>query len=203
MVAERKAAALKQQRSVETRDALLVGAARVFARLPYAEARHRDIASEAGVSEGSLYFHFGTKAEIANAVLAAEYERMTAVLADIEKGSDRALDKILLLMTRLGDLISRDEIVQGGIRLSGQPSGDYLESARDPYFEWEHFGRILIQRGIDDGSIRPDVDVAGSAEYINALFVGAQVLSGLEDSWASLPRRIGALIPLVTRALSS
>lgn len=203
MVVERKAAALKQQRSIETRGALLTGAARTFARLSYAEARQRDIAVESGMSEGSLYFHFGTKAEIADAVLAAQQERMTAVLTGLSTDDATALEKLTTLMRQLAALIAEDEVVQGGIRLSGQPSNDYSASAREPYFEWERTGATLINEGVADGSIRPDVDVVREAEHINAVFVGAQVLAGLEDNWKSLPRRIERLIPLVVKELTT
>jgi len=202
MVVERKAAALKQQRSIETRDALLAGAARTFARLPYAVARQRDIAAESGMSEGSLYFHFGTKADIANAVLAAQQERMTSVLTGLREDNGTALEKLAKLMRLLAALIAEDEVVQGGIRLSGQPSSDYTVSARDPYFEWERTGSSLISEGVADGSIRADVDVDREAELINAVFVGAQVIAGLEDNWKSLPRRIERLIPLVVDELT-
>jgi hypothetical protein len=37
-----------------------------------------------------------------------------------------------------------------------------------------------------------DLEVRATAELLNEIFVGAQVLSGLEDKWASLPRRVAA-----------
>lgn len=202
-MAERKSAILKQQRAIVTRDAIVEGAAKVFARLAYAEARLRDISEESGISEGALYFHFGTKTEIAAAVLSAQQDRMTAVLTEVMDGPGTALDKLTSLARRLADLIATDVIVQGGIRLAGQPSAEPIEGAREPYFEWIRIGQTLIAAGIDDGSIRADTDVDSAAELVNALFVGSQMLAGLADSWTSLPRRIETLKPYLRRIFST
>lgn len=202
-MAERKSAALKQQRAVATRTALIEGAATVFARLPYAEARLRDISVESGISEGALYFHFGTKNEIAAAVLSAQQDRMTEALTKVMGEQSSALDKLASLATSLANLIANDVIVQGGIRLAGQPNAELIEGAREPYFEWIRIGQTLIREGIEDGSISPEIDVDSAAEFVNELFVGAQVLSGLADSWASLPRRINTLRPYLLRVFGA
>ncbi|WP_433674822.1 ScbR family autoregulator-binding transcription factor [Microbacterium gorillae] len=198
---ERRAASLKQQRSIETREALLSGAARVFSDLSYSGTRLRTIANESGISEGAMYFHFGTKAELANAVLAEQQERMTEVLASMQEEEGDALEKLVLLMNRLAVLISTDRIVQGGIRLAADPNVEITADARDPYFEWIAIAQSLIEEGVRDGSIRADVVPAAAAEYANALFVGAQVLSGLEDGWVSFPSRIDRLTPFLRREL--
>lgn len=203
MVAVQRMPRLKQQRSIDTREALLAGAARVFARVTYAEARYRDVADESGVSEGALYFHFRSKSDLARAVLNAQQERMTGVLARTEVEAGTGLSILLRLMVRLGDLIAQDEIVQAGIRLAGQPSSEVHTEASEPYVEWIRIARSLMERGVADGSIRADVDVDLYAELFNTVFVGSQVLSGLEDQWVSLPQRITRLTPVLHSALSA
>lgn len=202
-MAERRAARLKQQRSIDTRESLLAGAAVVFSRLSYGEARTRDIAYESGISEGALYFHFGTKAEIAVAVLDAQQDRMTAVLSEVQSRGEHSLDKMMMLLTRLADLIAKDQVVQAGIKLAGQSSPEIAESANAPYFEWVQIVRSLLQEGIKDGSVRSSLDVDREAQHVNAVFVGAQVLSGLADSWASFPDRIAQLIPSLTESIQA
>lgn len=194
---------LKQQRSIDTREAILMGAARVFARVTYAEARYRDVAIESGASEGALYFHFRSKADLAKAVLSEQQERMTAVLSSTETEAGSGLQILLRLMANLGDLVARDEIVQAGIRLVGQPSSEVTTEASEPYLEWVRIAQSLIARGITDGSIRGDADADLYAELFNSVFVGSQVLSGLEDHWASLPPRIKRLTPALEAMLSA
>lgn len=194
---------LKQQRSIDTRDAILVGAARVFARVTYAEARYRDVAEESGASEGSLYFHYRSKADLAKAVLSAQQERMTTVLVRTEEEPGSGLTILLRLMNNLGELIASDEIVQAGIRLAGQPSSEVNTEASEPYVEWIRIARSLIERGVTDGSIRSDIDIDLYAELFNTIFVGSQVMSGLDDQWVSLPQRIARLTPALEAALSA
>lgn len=189
-MSEHPRAAPQQQRARETRAAVLEGAARVFSSLTYAQARLKDISEASGVSAGSMYFHFGSKGEIAAAVLEEQEERMTAVLTSVLARDGNGQQKLLWLVRDMGELISSDAIVQGGISLAGQPNADVAGMAKAPYFEWVRIVRTLIGQGIDDGSIAPDVDVESAAEFVNALFIGTQVLSGLEDSWKSFPARL-------------
>ncbi|RGE19219.1 TetR family transcriptional regulator, partial [Leucobacter sp. wl10] len=58
----------RQQRGVDTQIALLEAAGRVFSRMEYDKAKLKDISDDAGISLGSLYFHFGNKDDVAAAV---------------------------------------------------------------------------------------------------------------------------------------
>ncbi|MFK4788240.1 TetR family transcriptional regulator [Microbacterium sp. ZW T5_56] len=200
---ERRTASLKQQRAVETREAILASAARAFAQHSYSGARLRSVATDSGISEGAMYFHFGTKAELATAVLDEQQRRMAEVLESIDREPGAALDKLLLVIARLADLIAADGIVQGGIRLAADPKVEVADAVRDPYFQWIAIARSLVERGIRDGSIRNDLDVDAAAEYANVVFVGAQVLSGLDDGWASFPARTARLIPFLRGVLGA
>jgi AcrR family transcriptional regulator len=55
--------------AADTRDRLLRAAADVFAERGYDGTRVADIAAAAGVSNGALYAHFGSKAELLVAAL--------------------------------------------------------------------------------------------------------------------------------------
>ncbi len=192
----------QQQRSIATREALLVGAATVFARMSYAEARLKDISEESGISDGSLYFHFGTKSEIAAAVLNEQQVRMSAVLTQVLTGPGDGLSKLRGVIAGLAEVISIDIIVQGGIKLAIQPASELASIAHDPYLEWVRIARTLIVHGVEDGSIRADLDVDTTAEFLNAVFVGEQVLSGFADSWASLPERVARIEPFLLATLT-
>jgi len=160
--------------------------------MSYDRARLRDIAAESGISEGALYFHFGNKDQVASAILSAQQERMTAVLADTMAGDGLAVEKLFRVIRGLGQLIASDEVVQAGIMLAGGTSTEAAE-AHEPFFEWIRIARTLIRLGVDDGSITDTTDPEAAAEFVNYAFVGAQVVSGLADSWASLPRRLVAV----------
>ena len=195
--------ATKRAHGLETQRALLAAAGAVFSRMSYADARLKDIAEEAGISQGSLYFHFGNKDDVARAVLAVQQERMGQVLATIRERPGSGLDCVLRLFEGLADLIAADELVQAGIRLSMQPATGLEDDSSAPYAAWVDVAADLVQDGVDDGSMAPDLDVRASAELLNEIFVGAQVLSGLEDKWASLPRRVAAARAGIRTVLTS
>ncbi|HUG49497.1 MAG TPA: ScbR family autoregulator-binding transcription factor [Terrimesophilobacter sp.] len=197
----RRAARVIQERSISTRAALLEGAARVFSRMTYAEARLKDVSDEAGVSQGSLYFHFGNKADIAGAVLQVQQERMTSVLAEVRGRAEKGLDVLLSLIDNLAVMVAADVVVQAGIKLGMQPGTGLELEAKGPYFEWIEIAADLIRQGVEDRSISPAVDVNSAAEYLNVVFVGSQVLSELQDSWQSFPDRVQRMRPHIIAVL--
>lgn len=171
--------------------------------MTYAEARLKDISEDAQVSPGAMYFHFGNKKDFALAVLDHEQERMKQVLTEVMSGDGRGLEKLFRLGRGLGKLIASDVVVQGGIKLSSQPGTDFGSHSSAPYFQWIEMTRTIIDEGIRDGSINSEIDSHGYAVIFNEMFVGAQVISELTDSWQSLPARIGDLIPVLEKLLTS
>ena len=192
----------KRAHGIETQRTLLLAAAAVFARMAYADARLKDISDEAGVSQGSLYFHFGNKEDVARAVLVAQQESMASVLTRVLEAPGSGLDRVLGLFQGLAELIAGDELVQAGIRLSTQPATGLEVDPSAPYREWVDVASSLLREGVRDGSMAADLDTRAAAELLNEIFVGAQTLAGLEDQWASLPRRI-ALSRAAVRAFLS
>lgn len=193
----------RQQRSTDTREALIIAAGKVFSRLTYAEARLKDISEEAGVSPGSMYFHFGNKEDFAIAVLEAEQARMTQVLKAVVEQPKDGLTRLLSLGEGLAELISSDPVVQGGIKLSTQPGTGFEARARAPYFEWIRITETLLRDGIEDGSIGSEIDPSSAAQLLNEAFIGRQMLAELTDSWASLPTRMSELTTHIIKFLAS
>src|ERR1700739_283530 len=82
----------------ETRERLLRAAADEFAERGYDGTRVADIAAAAGVSNGALYAHFGSKAEL---LVAAVRAHGRAVLADMLAAEpDRSITELLLVIGR-------------------------------------------------------------------------------------------------------
>src|SRR5215510_5882749 len=79
----------------ERRAQLLTCALRVFARRGLGEARHAEIAKEAGVSIPTVFFYFPTRNELVNAVL-DEVERFYLELAEQMHGRALPAPQILL-----------------------------------------------------------------------------------------------------------
>lgn len=82
----------------ETRERLLSAAADAFAQRGYDGTRVADIARAAGVSNGALYAHFGSKAELLVAALRVHGKRLLADLFAADP--DRPVIDLLLAIGR-------------------------------------------------------------------------------------------------------
>jgi AcrR family transcriptional regulator len=113
----------------QTRERLLQAAADVFGQRGYDGTRVADIAAAAGVSNGALYAHFGSKAELLVAALRTHGRRLLADLFAADP--DQSVTELLLVVGRslpersdtCGDLVveglvaaRRDEDVAGSLR---------------------------------------------------------------------------------------
>ena len=70
-----------------TRAGLLDGAVRAFAERGLRGSTMQSVAAAAGVAKATLYNHFRTKDEVARALLAAELDRLTALVAGSAPGA--------------------------------------------------------------------------------------------------------------------
>jgi len=179
-----------QERAVRTRRAVLVAAAAVFAEVGYEAATIAEILARAGVTKGALYFHFSSKEELAQAVLAGQLETVPAVPARellLQQGLDEAF--VLAHLLSVGD-----PLVQGSIRLTvdqGAPT-DGLDR-RAPMSGWIAHNADLLGRAKERGELLPHVDVAAAARMFVGAFTGVQVLSKIMTGHADLPDRVADL----------
>lgn len=194
-------AGTKQQRGIETRMALLEASGRVFSRLSYDQAKLKDISDEAGASQGSIYFHFGNKYDIAEAVLAVQQERMRAALDEELAVGRNGYDTVIVMLRRLADLMATDRLVQAGLQLVDSLPEALRDHGHNSYVTWQGNGTMLIEQGIRDGSITSTESPRLLAEIINELYVGAQMMAGMADRWGSLPDRVDRFLPFVEMLL--
>ncbi|MFI2765341.1 ScbR family autoregulator-binding transcription factor [Streptomyces echinatus] len=176
-----------QERAVRTRRAILVAAASVFAEVGFEAATISEILHRADATKGSLYFHFTSKAELAQAVLA---DQLAAVPAPppqelmLQQGVDEAL--LLAHLLHLGD-----PVAQGSIRLTVDQGGlhDVLDR-RVPMSQWIGHNTRMLGRAREHGELLPHVDVAATARMFVGAFTGVQVLSQVMTRHGDLPERV-------------
>jgi TetR/AcrR family acrAB operon transcriptional repressor len=80
--------------SLETRATLLDAAARVFVERGFHGAAVREIAREAGFTNPVLYYHFGGKEELYDAVIRAAFERFEALMCEALEGKNEPLSRL-------------------------------------------------------------------------------------------------------------
>ncbi|TPW76708.1 ScbR family autoregulator-binding transcription factor [Schumannella sp. 10F1B-5-1] len=187
----------RQARAVATREAILLAAASVFARAGYPSATLADVIAEAGVTQGSLYFHFESKHALAVAVIGAQHERSISLPADA--GGVRAM---VLLAGALARQIRADPVVQAGLRLTTESADLFPDHAGRPFGDWAELCALLVRQGIDAGDLRPDLDAAAAGRFLRSAFTGTQVASQASTGWDDLLERTEETLGLALGALA-
>jgi AcrR family transcriptional regulator len=188
--------------AAETRERLLEAAADVFAKRGYDGTRVADIAAAAGVSNGALYAHFPSKAELLAEALRAHGR---AMLADLFAADPhRSIADLLLVMGRRlphqldqgppGRLIvealvaaPRDDDVAG-------PTRDYVAEKVDWFAD-------LVRAGQAGGEIDAALSPGAIAHFCLLLGMGSALVAPLghavdDAEWVTLlTRLVAALAP--------
>jgi AcrR family transcriptional regulator len=145
-----------------------------------------DVARQAGVGPGTLYRHFPTRDSLLEAVYRTEVERLAAA----EKEFTRTLPPVEALqawMMLFVDYIATKQLIAAALNtLVGGPSKLFEASGS------RIIGAInsLVQRAIDSGAIRPDLD---PLDLLRAL-VGVSNVASTPDWPASARRLVQILI---------
>jgi AcrR family transcriptional regulator len=186
--------------AAETRERLLRAAAEVFAERGYDGTRVADIAKAAGVSNGALYAHFGSKAELLVAALRAHGPRLLASLFAADP--DQSIADLLVVVGRTlprrreagGYLIVEALVAARRDEEVARPMRDYVGERAD----WLAGLVGVAQSGEEvDPALSPDA----LAHFCLLLAMGSALvtpdLHPVEDEeWAALLTRVvGALAP--------
>ena len=148
----------RQARAEITRDSVLAGAADVFLRLGYANASLSEIIAQSNVTKGALYFHFGSKEELARAVVDQGNDRLNASCKGFFDSRVPALEACIGISYVVADLTANDPMVAAMLKLNHQ-IGDYRGTQGENIAEfWEKAHRLLAERAIDQGDLNSDLD---------------------------------------------
>jgi AcrR family transcriptional regulator len=191
--------------AAETRERLLRAAADVFAERGYDGTRVADIAAAAGVSNGAMYAHFGSKAELLTGALRTHGRRLLADLFAAEP--DRSVTELLLV---IGRWLPRRRDASGYLiveaLVAARRDEDVARPMRDYIGERADWLAGLMRVAQADGEIDTVLSPDALAHFCLLLSMGSALvtpaLHGVDDdAWASLLGRIvTALAPSGTTA---
>ncbi|MEU3705366.1 TetR/AcrR family transcriptional regulator [Streptomyces anulatus] len=175
--------ALKQERAEQTRRALLLAAAEVFDEFGYAGASITRILKRAGVTAGALYFHFGSKEDLAKAVMNSQPDTLVPLLA--ASGLQRLIDLTLVWSWQL----QRDPLLRAGVRLTNEQAsiGDSLNA--DPYEKFRGIMTSCLHEAREEGELQPGIEPTVVAEFVIAACTGMQMYSNVVSGRRDLPER--------------
>ncbi|MFE4590892.1 ScbR family autoregulator-binding transcription factor [Streptomyces laurentii] len=196
----------RQMRAVRTRDALVESAAALFDRDGFDVASLAAVSARAGVSSGALNFHFPSKVELAEAVVAAAAERLVRIIRDREAPT---LQSVIDASHDLVRGLRGDAVLRAGFALSGcrrarrrcDAAGD--GPGTDLRRLWCGWVESVVARAEREGQLAPDVTAEEVTETVVAVATGHAVLGTQDPRWlegAPLTRFWALLLPRVVGA---
>jgi AcrR family transcriptional regulator len=186
--------------ATETRERLLRAAADAFAAHGYDGTRVADIAASAGVSNGALYAHFGSKAELLVGALRAHGRRHLADMFDADPGRP-VTEMLLAIGRRLGREPDAGGYLLVEALVAARRDEDVARPMRDDMGERAEWLVQLIRGAQASGELDQDVSAEALAHFCLMLTMGSALVTPDshavdEDDWARLlTRLIAALAP--------
>lgn len=177
----------EQERAIRTRRAILLAAAKVFEERGYQTATISEILSTAGVTKGALYFHFQSKDDLAQGVLAAQNQNL--VIPERASKVQEIVDIVLLHTYRL----QTDPMVRAGVRLTMDHQAQGLDRS-GPFTSWGAMVRERLEKAQAQGELLPHVVAQETADIIVGSYAGIQAMSQALSDYADLVERAGALL---------
>ena len=160
-------------KSAQTRSRILDAAAKLFREVGYTAASLREIAKLADMQAGSLYYHFDSKEELAEAVMAVGVDGSeAAVRLAVSALPDSAdvLDQLEAgFAAHLTFLLDRSDYAVAMLRMLHQTPNHIRERTLQ---RQRHFGRLfseLFEQAQLEGAINPALDLSA----IRMLLFGA------------------------------
>jgi AcrR family transcriptional regulator len=180
--------------ATETRERLLRAAADVFAERGYDGTRVADIAAAAGVSNGALYAHFGSKAELLVDALRTHGRRLLADMLAAEP--DRPITELLLAIGRglTRPRGARDYLIVEAL-VAARRDQDVARPMRDYMTERADWLAGLVEAAQAAGEIDAVLSPAALAHFCLLLAMGSALVTPDlhpvgDDQWAVLLARI-------------
>lgn len=189
----------QQQRGHERRQTVVEGAARMFDRVGYGQASLSDIAREAGTTQGSLYFYFPSKEELALAVINEQGTRSIAALTAPTTATS-PFGGLVQAFRAVTELLLTDPITRAGLRLSLEQG--VIQAPTTAFHEqWIASVQDRVQASIELGELESPLEPDVLARSFVAFFTGTQLISSLLTGRSDLLSSVDAMWRLAVAAV--
>ncbi|KAF0220303.1 MAG: transcriptional [Geobacteraceae bacterium] len=186
----------------DTRGRILAAASRTFARLGYAGATLDEIAAEAGLTKGAVYWHFKNKNDLFLALLEGRLKYRLTVIPKAALEAVASEDKVegvtAMMLEQLGFALADPDWPRLYLEyLLRSRNHGIIEKLDEAAQAIQNMVAGLIREFQKDGLLSPDLDPMAVAVMWTSL------LDGLVLAWLRSPERTDfrALVPQMARIL--
>jgi AcrR family transcriptional regulator len=192
----------KDEQSTRSRERLVEAATRLFAERGYRDTSVQAIAEAAGISRGSIFWHFGSKDGLLSAVAEEAFRRWETETLVGDVGEARGVEAMRRALESHKRLLRDDEDL---LRLFFVLMFEALGPRPELAGRFAALHRGLRERGrewLSGGDLRPDVDAATMAGLITGALGGIAYQHLLEPGGLDLDRAYADLERTLERGLS-
>jgi AcrR family transcriptional regulator len=176
---------------------IVQSAIKLFSSRGYHATKMDDVAKQAKMSKGLIYFYFKNKEDLYMAVTKKAFEQLITVFKDTAKAKDKkSIDLVFDLINNFLQFASANRMYHEAIlnfmglvslyndeKLRGQIDPLILESVNfeqllDIHHEPAKIGIQIISQGVADKSMRPDLEPEATFYTLWSLMIGMERLSG-------------------------
>lgn len=194
---------VQQRRARETREAIIDAAARLFADQSYALTSLGSIARAAGITQGAVYFHFGSKMELASEIIRREHAASIATSEAVLRIESSGLAGVVRLSAVLAQLIESRSVVRAGMRLQTESVNQMSAASRTPYEDWLAAASRFLAHAKARGELRSGIDAGMAAEVIVGAFTGTQYVATAVGASSELLHRLERMWIILLPALAA
>ncbi|WP_284581877.1 ScbR family autoregulator-binding transcription factor [Streptomyces sp. 2P-4] len=189
-----------QERSERTRRRLVRAGAEMFHRNGYAQSTLGDIARTAGVTKGALYFHFGSKDELAEAVQQRGAALLGETVHELRAAGASPLQALVTTTHWLARALHDDPAVPASFRITKECTGRPAGTA-DFHRAWLGAVRTLLRQARDAGELRPGLGWESAESLVAAAACGIEALAAAGMPNDELRSRVAAMWELLLPGL--
>jgi AcrR family transcriptional regulator len=184
-----------EQMRTESRQQILATAQRLFAELGYDGCNVSDIASQAGMSQGNIYWYFSSKEELFKAVLAEGFNTLGNAMAEAAARPGTSIEKFDFFLERFNTFMKDeggDEFSSIVITLLAGGGMRRLEklghSTQEIGAGYHHSLNAIFAQGQEEGAITPDIAPNLLSTFFFSFVNGLMIM--YPDEWKDIPYEV-------------
>ena len=183
---------------------LLKAASTTFSKYGYYKTAMEDIATTAQKAKGSLYYHFGSKELLFEAVILHELQGLKSQLTQIfeDDSSDTRVVLRRYMLKRM-EVLRHAPNYQETLRPNFYEHYHFLDKVKEEMLAWEVSKIVaLIKRGVEIGELELPGDHLVYAQVLVMLLQGLEPNYYLKGEYDRLESHFDNLIDIITKGIS-
>ncbi|GIT79816.1 TetR family transcriptional regulator [Leifsonia sp. LS1] len=164
-----------QERAERSRTAILDAAAAEFDAHGYAGARLDRIIERTQLTKGAVYFHFRSKQDLAEALVAEKYATWPELVAEVDASGATGLAAAREVLRRVAVVFATDARVRAAMKLSRTVLTP--EPDDDAYARWSAVVGRSLEQAAEAGELSPGADPSSLATVAVQAFFGAYLIA--------------------------